>query len=555
MSFPAFTKLGSKFSDPTWLTTLSSKIMFPRVFDNDAHRAALPGLPASAFSCIYSSDHSSGTGYWGRVDFDDIEGTWTDAGQVFSGANQLEAVHPVFDHVHGGRVLVYAHHGATNGATYNDQSQRVFTTTDLSNFTLLNGNPLDYGNHTGYQQVFERDGRFVNLHCISGAEVWQAGRSFSDDGETYTFDRKWLQSPTHVVGSGYCCQGCPFVFKWADQWYWITTRATRPRSSAGANVAVIAIPIDWETLRPIGGYYTLLEVSGTTTDPDYRLRNEVAMYEIGDDIYLVYMGNTNAGVQHVCLAKANGSEASYTAPAFPIAWNGRLSTPPKRTALIDWDAANDAMPSSLAVNVVNGTNASSQSAGNYYEFASGSGTTDLRLQQSSAIDINGYDVVEWTLRDLRLSTDSAGSAFQWGIIDSWANQDGLLFNGSNDVSYEGGRARVFINHSNTGFLNEATYNWRVFGVSNNIRSYWRTIGIDLTFRILPAAKKALILIDGHVTYTADLSDLSSIPSVLFMPRLIAQDSYMRFSRFSIYTHGPGTAALPSINSGLISGAR
>lgn len=557
MSLPAFAKQGSVLSTPSWLSGTGNKIMFPRIFDNDAHRGTLPGLPAERFSMLFCSDHSSGTGYIGRADSDDWAGPWTDSGAaIASGANQRETPHPVYDPINN-RVNLYVHDQSST-VTNGDQASRLLTTTTLAAGSFTDeGEIFPFGNHTGYAQVYwdAAASLFRANHLLNGDQAVFNGHSTSVDGETFTFGSWWSPNQQHIAGDNKCFGGVPFTIEIAGQWYLITNLQTVPRLTGypGNTSAIVAVPIvSQSVIKPIGGYYTLVTPSVTTTDPDYRLTNYLSMYEESGTLYLYYTGQNNAGDCFICLAISDVGSASQTAPVFAPNSDGTVGGG-TATTIFDWDAANDAFPTAdLTMTAGSGSNASSQSAGNYYEMKYGSGSAqDLRLSGDATLNPATPEAVEFVIENLTLDNGDpeAQVNFQIGFTNSiasatvgcwvqWSGNDANLMCGR--IQERNGSA------TNVELTNISAIPW--LNTNENISEWMMSQPVTLRFRIHDHGDKLTIFANDTVVSHRDLSTdgLTTWTSGIFpYLRLLSSsphpEFYARFTRMSLKTYEPATA--------------
>lgn len=536
-------KLPIGLETPTWLTDLlpGFEIMFPSYFHNDGVRATLSGVPSASHSILYSSDHSSGVGYIGRVDFDDFDGTWTDTGDyILSGTNQVETPMAIFDYVEGDRLLMYAHEDVGNGVSaYSDQSSIVYETTDLENFTLI-GKIENYSNHSGYARAAWDAGnnRYNISMTYSAAENGIRQRAISSDGLTYTNELFIYPNNAAVLPEGYLLDGSTKVFQYDDgQWYMLGVLMERPRLAPGAEgEAIITFPVDFNTLRPIGGYRVLLEPgTNASNNDDTVLKNYFDYFKIGNEWNLVY--GTPPGIM-----RAKGGinlDATPTTPYIAIESNGEISRPAIETTLMDWDAANDAVPAGLTITAVSGTNDSSQSAGNYYELKAGTTNNEvLRMYPTAAVDISEYDWVEMTFEDLTLDLlTQTASVKKFFMLDAFSSETGFIYS-DDDSKFLRFRAM----DAGTAAVDKDSYGLP-FGTSDgnlarNYRYITRStprkfaIGIDLV------NEKQFLLLDDCIVYVRDFSaDGLTLADVFCGVELNDTASgnapWIRFSRFTV----------------------
>jgi hypothetical protein len=537
-------KLGEKLATPSWLTTAGSRLYFPEIFPNHKYRKFLSGLPATRFSCLYSSDHSSGAGYIGRADFDDPEGTWTDTGDyIYTHADQFETPSVVYDPI-GNRVLLYGHRNTADaGVTNNTQHTRALSTATLASgsFTDL-GPTFDAGHHNGYARVRydPRTRRFDAYHALASGSVPLYAYSTSTDGENFTLSRILTQIYSHTAGAGNSLSvAAPVQFS-DGRWYVLGTVGPLPLDVT-TNTAIVAVEVDYDTRRPIGPMITLLTRSANTTDPDYYLAGSVSLFEHFGTWYLAYTGFNSDSESAVCLARlyeGNG-QSTVTPPLVSINSNGSLANPATVTTFVDWDAANEDIPASMEFTVTSGTNASNRVAGQYYEFKSGSGSAqNIRLKPVSAFDPTAHEVVEFRLENLAIDTSStaATSMHSVNFLDSdfGANLDGVRFIVSN--SHLGMSARGYAN--NVEQFNVDAEMLTLYESNATLRSYISGLGLDVTWRFIDFGTKVLALVEDQVVYYRTLPTITwGDKSIFFYLALFTANphpvQYMRFSRFSI----------------------
>lgn len=428
---PTFDKLGAKlsFSDvsgwmPTGTVTFDGPF-FPRILENDLYRATLTGLPADRFSCLFSTDHSSGDGLIGRADFDTIEGTWTDSGAaIHTGANQRETPHPVYDPVNE-VVNVYVHDN-TSAVTNGNQAARLLTTTDLETLTDQ-GEVFGYGAHTGYAYV-ERvgTGNWRAIHGLQNANqhnAWIFAKSTSATGDTSSWTRgNALHARLSQLAppSGYVFSGEPSWFTWDGQEF-ILQGLLNLGGSTQRLVEIVAIPVADDGLSPSGGYIRLVR-QGTGTDPDVGgFRGLGQVIDVDGTLYITYIGIDENDELSICLAKANGGSSVQVTPGWQFPTSGTLPT------LLDWDAVNETLPAELSIVVDAGSNASSHSDGNYYEVKTGSGSSQiLYLRTDDTYDPTDYEYLEceWDI----ITHDTAGitkRVFTLAFVDDFTTPNGV----------------------------------------------------------------------------------------------------------------------------------
>lgn len=506
LSLPAFTKLGAKISTPSWMSSDSNELMFPRLFHNDAYRASLASLPASSYSVLYSSDHASGVGSIGRVDFDDIEGTWTDFGSaIHTGANQRETPHPVYDPINN-RVNVYVHDGVGSGTANNDQHTRLLTTTNLQTLSSV-GAAISYGQHSGYAQVEYRNNQFEAWHLLGGGEGFFNAHSVSADGVTFTYDKTIITGQQHIAGEGKLLNGVPYYFEYGGLWYGLGVLTTRPRSgNLAGNEALVAWRVETDTWKPIGGYFTLV-TPGSISDPDYRLTNYYDIAVVDGVLYLLYIGVADDGEQSICLAKASETPATQTPPLWEVNPDGSLVRGTTVAVNNVYDATGvDDLPAWITKAVVSGSDNSNQVDGSYYELKTGSGSTQSIYLRSTATYIPAnYETLEITLRGLSHSVSGVTEeriGMQIGFVDSLTNLDGtlVLWTPSNDRL---GEYRRYANHVIGNQV--ATYSIPWLDTSGSVSEWARATEWDITFRIHNNATRISLLINDQVAFHRNIS--------------------------------------------------
>lgn len=542
-------------ANPSWMSSLGTKPFFPRLIENDLYRANLPGLPASRFSVYYSSDHalpSSGNGYIGRVDFDDIEGTWTDSGNYIHAAlNQRETPHPVYDPVNN-RINVYAH-DSHSVQTYGDQATHLLTTTDGA--TLTDQGELDLaGQHTGYiQATYDADAALWTAHhIIIGGECYQSARSTSANGLS-GWTRTQILDPAaqHATSYNNLFDAVPFFFQYGGQWYALSFISARPRNSTNPSKVVI-YPVDYDTMRPTGGYYTILN-AGTGSDTDVLIPESGWIGSIDGTMYLIYAGSTSGGVRGLHLAKESSTAATQTALSWKVRSSGALHPAQGGTAattVVDWDATANDLPADVEVKTVNGSNTSSFSSGNYYELKTGSGSVQyLTLRAVDPINPADHYAVDFKLSGLKFKPGVATNLVttSFGIVEQ--DGTGLVTNTNGSFCFWGAAGTnpsrpygQMFHYNATVRTNRDGYVWPFSSSETpNVRDFARTAGIDLTFRVYDYGAKVAVLVDGHVTYTEDVSSYVAWSSTCY-PTLVLTNAgsfpewYARFTAFSVTTY-------------------
>lgn len=547
------TKLGSKLATPAWMSG-TAQIYFPRFVDIRRYRRFLSNLPAALGGVVFSTDHSSGTGRIGLATFSSPEGTWTDTGaEIYSQANQFETPHVYFDIINQNRMLMMGHRDTSAGHTYSDQHSRALSTTTLAagGFTDL-GSAFAFGNHTGYASVEPdyRNQQFKAWGHLNGDTLAVAHYSTSSNGETFTLQRKLFRREPHVVGEAFGLWGVTRIFKFSDgKHYRIVAKFDGPGTSgpaAGAAHSIGVIPVDPITYRATGGYIELITPSAGLSDTDYRLLATFDIINWNGTWYIVYLGRDNNNNQYLNLARLGRGTSTQFTPLVSLNTDGSIVTPSATvTTVIDWDAANADPPAGITVTVASGSNASSRSAGNYYEFKSGSGSQqNLRMAVNTNIDPTAHEVVELTIENLKFDTDSDSShdTFQSILfIDDIANIDGVWLALSQlTTSFQ---YRKFINNVGTNIEN--TYCYPLMANTSNVRDWARTIGTTVTVRIQDAGETLVILHDGMVGYyRTNLMATDGITwgtgNCQFILRLFTNTphpaQYMRFGRITVKTY-------------------
>src|SRR5690606_30206258 len=139
---------------------------------------------------------------------------------------------------------------------------------------------------------------------------------------------------------------------------------------------IVAWPVDETTLRPNGGYYSLI-----SADSGDVFRNDVWIGDIDGTLYAIYTVRDSDGNNSLALAKESSTAATVVAPQWPVNSDGSLSAPTGNVNLLTWDAASDDLPDDFTITASSGSNQSQHVDGSYYEFKTGSGSSqDLRLQ-------------------------------------------------------------------------------------------------------------------------------------------------------------------------------
>lgn len=540
ITFPTFAKQGAKLPSPSWLTATGNELFFCRIVDNDSLRANLPDLPATKYSMLYSSDHAAGTGYWGRADFDHPDDVWTDTGAaVYSEVNQMETPDPMYDPI-GNRMLLFPHRTIGNSYTYSSQHMEVYESTDLDNFTKINDDPMLYGQHTGYGHYYRENGEVKGYHLMFGDECPTPSFSVSPDGEQdfrFVTTANYFTSQ-HIIDSadGELFQSMPYFYDYIDgNRYLITVVSDRPRSDVDSKNAIVMFPIAKDTHRAIDGYYKLVEKSVTTTDPDYRLSSDPIIFKHDFDYYIVYTGSDSSGNQSLCMAKSTVTPASAKTPVLiQIESNGDIKRPSGTvTTLADWDAANDAIPSTVTAGVTSGAHASSQVIGEYYQFQCGTGTQDIQLISTDTFDPTQHDMVEFIIEDYSCEND--GVSHQIGMVDSFTTFDGFLF--TDNTFGTNWRLRGW-----SGGVVQLDVDSYVFPYSNgsaNIRGASRDTPVDLRLFLLDGAKTLVVTVDGQVCLLRDISADGITFNNAFSAMRITSSSastWMRFSRYAVLTY-------------------
>lgn len=513
-----------------------------------------------------SSDHMVGTGkIWGAVFNNIADGITVLPTAIHTGTNQRETPHPVYDPI-GERLLLCVHDNNSNGLTENQQHLVVLESTDGMTFTVANSNPCNYGNHTGYPQAWYDAvmGKFYCMTLMAGGEQYWFGFHESDDGETFTLVDHYWPNINHILGPGKCLTGAPYLKTINGEYYFISMLETRQASGLNGT-AQIALPIFYvpgQIPRFKGGYFVLCSVGESLSDPNYILQGDLEMFENEGETYLTYSGRDGFGNQSILLYRMTDTEATYQAPLIQPNGNGRIRNPPKRTTVIDWDAANDALPAEITISATSGTNNSSQSAGNYYHFGTGSGSAqDVILALTDQIDITAHEAVEFTIEGFQLNAGPATAAqshlvafLDWktNAAGSWASQDGFIWFSSNN--HRGGSYRSM---KNNGIVAGSNVNSHAFGINDGttaLCNYIRSLGVDLTFKFYDFGAKFCIqvtppgknpLVDAQTTFYRDLSDDDlDLTAGIFTLRLVSAtpfpETWMRFTGLSVYLYDDST---------------
>lgn len=500
---PRFEKLGAKLTTPSWMSATGTgtggtpvQLMFPRIFDNDAHRANLPNLPASHYSVLYSTDHAldPGVGYIGRVDFDDIEGEWTDSGAaIYSHADQAETPHPMYDPVNN-RVNVYYHRATSTGPNAT-QASRLLTTTDLVTLTDV-GDVMTYGQHTGYAQIWH-DGGFKALHVMVGGEYFLNGYSTSSDGVNWTLSRMLMPQQNHCVGTSNLFGAEPFLFTWGGKTYMLSNLQTRPRFPTTAVIALVAYEIDPTTFRPIGaGFYMLL----TPGESDYILNNHNSIVRLGNSLYLLYDARDADGNGAIHVAKSTLAGAGPTYFVYPAMADGELYRTATKTIRLDWNAVDDDLPATVIKAITTGTDTSAHQAGVGYKL-SGTSTPDLWLHGDAVYDPTAFETLEFVVANLHYSGAGSGE-FYLGFNNgttSIANDAAYLKWASTAAG--GGSVELLKAGVAQSF---GAWTLPYFESSTVVRAWARTKAFTLAVRISNFGKRLSLLVDGHVTVSRDV---------------------------------------------------
>lgn len=561
MVMPEFELLGSKVDE----TTLGQPMAFPRLIDNDALRANLPGLPATRFSVIFCTDHAAATGRMYRGDFDDPEDAWV-VSEVYSAANQREMYHPIYDPV-GNRILIQCHDNNSNGSLYNDQHAVLLETTDLANFTLVDSDLFPYGNHTGYGKfIYDDDrGEWAAIHTLHGDEYYWSGISYAGADLNFTLDGLINISPTHLVGNNKSFYGgCQLTQFDDDEWYLFDWETARPRFTQSNKTHIVAAPMYWrwgEVPRPKSGYYRLYTKGTDLADYDYAPFESPAAYKIEGAWYLMGCARDNAGENRLLLWKETATPAEWVPTLLPVYSDGRLRKPGRETVYFDWDAANDPVPSTVTITAISGSNGSSQSVGNYYELATGSGSTQTLVMNINAPLVNptSVEVLEFTIYDWKIKpTKANGELARLVFFDNWTTGiDGVMFSTTNTFKGMG----VYLYKANSIVASQDSYVLAAFDPGTNVAAWVRTYGVDMTLRLSGFGTKLTILLDGQVMYYRDLTadaltwNANTFAGIGVSSTTTPWDqNYMRFSRMKLtgYAIAPLTrhVARPFVGSGI-----
>lgn len=502
---PAFTKLGAKLATPSWMSTGGDQLMYPRAFHNGAYRAILTGLPASEYSVLYSTDHATATGKIGRVDFDDIEGDWTDSGgAIHSADNQRETPHPVYAAADS-RVNVYVSDDVSGG-TNNDQHTLRMTSTTLGSLSSA-VDAMTYGQHDGYAQVVYDAGATLwkAWHLMAGGESAFSGYSTSADGNTFILSKIIVPGQQHIAGEGKLLDGVPYYFKYRNQWYGLGALNTRPRASNSPS-AIVAWPVETATWRPIGGYFTLV-TPGSSSDPDKAIKGYYDIIVTGGLLYLLYIGVDNSGTQSICVAKSTGSAATQTAPIYAVNGDGTLKRGATQAVNDVYDATGTSdLPAFITKVSQAGSDNSSHVNNSYYELKTGSGSAQtIYLRSTATYDPTDYETLEMTLRGLTFKVTSVTEAqlsIQIGFVDDLSNIDGALVLWSPSVDTRG-LYRAYTNnvaaHATSAYLAP----W--LDTSGSVSEWARTQAWDITLRLHNNATRLSVLLNDQVAFHRDIS--------------------------------------------------
>jgi len=540
-AWPEFELLGSKIDE----TTLGYAMAFPRLVRNDDLRANLPNLPATKYSLLFSTDHSQvGTGRMWRADFDDPEDSWT-INEVYSHTNQREMYAPAYDPVNN-RIIVQCHDDTSNAATYNNQHAVLLSTTDLENFTEIDSDLYPYGNHTGYgKQIYDADReQWAFLHGLVGGQYNWWGTSYSGTDLSPALAGMMPISPSHLLGHSVAAYPGSQIVQYDDgEWYMMTWACPQSWLTQESKTHAIAIPMYWqwgEVPKYTDGYYELFTKPSDTEAFDYAPFEQPCAEKIDGTWYLFCGARDGDGENRLLLYKETATPAEWVPPLVSVAAKGRPQNPGPETTVFDWDAANDAVPAGITIAAISGTNGSSQSAGNYYELATGSGSSQqVTLQIDETFDPAAHEVVEFTVYDFKLKATLAnGETAQIAINDNWTTgRDGIVF--ATSSLYDGVGVYPFVN--NTAANAHDSYVMGVFDPTD-VAGYTRTFGVDITLRLQDYGTKLLILIDGQVTYYRDLAqdgltwNASSFAGLMIFSASTPWDqNYMRFSRLKLST--------------------
>lgn len=537
MAFPAFQKLGAKLVTPSWLSDagnggdgLPLQVMFARLFDNDAHRATLPNLPASRFSVLYSSDHSAGTGYIGRADFDDIEGVWTDSGAaIHSHANQRETPHPVYDPVNN-RVNVYVHDNTSTGTNAN-QATRLLTTTDLATLTDR-GEAMTYGQHTGYAQVWYDNG-FKAVHVMVGGEHFLSGYSTSANGTAWTLQRLIFPQANHVLNVNNLFGADPFVFRWDNKTWMLSNIQVRPRIHTSRARGMSVCEIDPTTFRPIGNVYYPLICPGAITESDYRFDNHNSIVEVDGSLYLLYDARTRSGVGAIHVAKATGVSATPFSFRHSVRSDGELQRGETMAAPLDWNAVTTDLPAAVTKVVAAGSDTSTHQNGTGYRL-SGTSSPDLWLHavdtfnpltnETLEFELQGFNYTGTGNGELRLGFNAGTTTLTEHAHLEWV---------------ETARGGGSIRYSTTKYPNPlAAWTLPYFdGTAAEPKAWARTRPLTLSLRLSGHGTRISLLVDGHVTVSRDLvyDGMTFTQAVRPFVRY-TNGSQLFFSRFLVRTY-------------------
>lgn len=549
---PTFTRVNSgnaMFSTPAWMVTDGDELYFPRFLDlTEATIAADEALtlPEADYCIMYASDH--GDMNWGRILITgsiETPANWSDAGSAINsaGGESPQAVYDPANH----RINVYSHKDSSS-VTYATQAELVSHTTDLTTFTPSVELGIN-GAHTGYGWVGIRDGTWWMYHLMTGGTGISHGFSQSADGDTWGTTQWFSATQHHILGQDKVLEHAS-MYESGGQWYAIGNLIAQPRASNVAS-AIVAIPVSDDWQHYTGGYQTLITPGGEGA-ADEILYSFPHMFDIGETTYLLYVGTDGDGTNSIMLAKENGGTSATTNPIHAINANGTIVRDNVRTLSLDWDAANDAMPAWLEMVVENGTDASSQSAGNYYEIKTGSGSLqEIALSTVSAYDLTAYETVDVHIRGFTATLEDkskVGWRYYWGDTTEGTV---LLFWGGNLLAKDG---RLGVYDGGVKNYEGGTY---VFPWTGDAKDWACYNARDVIIRSHDHGASYMVFIDGCPAFYRDISgEVTWSATKKFRLRVNNWTAYpvawVRFTGISVYGYeGAGTYTLtaPATASG------
>lgn len=509
MTFPSFAKLGTVLSAPAWMVTAGIKPMFGVPFDNDAVRGTLPGVPATSFSLLFSSDHATGvgdgSGYCGRADTNDIEALpWTDSGNyIHNQANELETYWPVYDPANS-RIIVGAHHiGST--VPFALQQSIYLTTTDLA--TLTAQDPLfNYGHHNGYSAIYRLAADdWRAFHSMIGGESGEWGVSYSTDGVVWTLAQRIATNARHILAPNRLIHGVMSAYQYGGSWWAICLLATRPRiGTVPDQIVAIKLSDDWTRL--VGGPHVLLTPTALANDNSFF--SLALIFDSGGNRYLFYSGRDTLNADHILLAKADGGTVSETAPDQDIDSAGTIVSL-KAVATdtdADWDASVDDIPAAFSVVVRSGSSTSAQGAGHYLMKTGAAGAQDIYLRTAATVTPSNFKAVRFRVEGLKFSTGAATPyLIQAGFADAFAPNDAatIVWSESPVTSRPNGH---FLQYKNAALVD--TQDWSLpynSNLSDEGRDWARSESTTLEVVIHEDGARMTVFVDDVPAYSRDIS--------------------------------------------------